>query len=59
MNNQLKPSPRKQGIFGEIIDFACKNKKWWLMPLIVVFLLFGALLFLSSSGSAPFIYKRF
>jgi lipopolysaccharide transport system permease protein len=35
------------------------NKKWWLTPIILVLLLFGALIILGSSTYAPFIYTLF
>ena len=40
----------------EIWDFLCHNKKWWLLPIFIVLLLFGVLIFLSGTGAAPFIY---
>jgi hypothetical protein len=37
-----------------------QNKKWWLLPLLLTLLVFGLLIFLSSStGLAPFIYTLF
>jgi len=41
---------------GELCDFLRHNKKWWLLPILVVLLLFGVLIFLSGTGAAPFIY---
>ena len=41
---------------GELWDFLRHNKKWWLLPILVVLLLFGVLIFLSGTGAAPFIY---
>jgi len=35
------------------------NKKWWLVPIIAVLLIFGLLILLSSTGVAPFIYTVF
>jgi len=48
-----------RGFLGELWDFLRENKKWWLIPIVVVLLLFGALIFLSSTGLAPFIYTLF
>ncbi|MBI1867382.1 MAG: hypothetical protein HYS06_03670 [Methylocystis sp.] len=44
----------------EILDYLRARKKLWLMPLFVLFLLFGAI-FVLSQGSvvAPFIYTLF
>jgi hypothetical protein len=39
--------------------FLVENKKWWLLPLIVMFLLMGALLYLGGTAVAPFIYTIF
>jgi hypothetical protein len=47
------------GFFTDLWGFMKENKKWWLMPLIAVFLIFALLVFLSSTGLAPFIYTLF
>lgn len=37
-----------------------ERKKWWLVPILLVFLLLGVLIVLSSgSALAPFIYTLF
>ncbi|MEJ7616723.1 MAG: DUF5989 family protein [Pyrinomonadaceae bacterium] len=47
-------------LVGEIWLFLRENKKLWLMPIIVVLLLMGALMmFAQSSALAPFIYSIF
>lgn len=44
----------------EFFLFLKERKKWWLVPLIVIFVLFGILIFLTSSSAlAPFIYTLF
>jgi hypothetical protein len=44
----------------ELIDFIKTRKKFWLIPVIAVLLVFGTLLFLSAgSAAAPFIYTIF
>lgn len=50
------PSP---GLIVEFIDFLKHNKKWWLLPIVIVLSLVGLLVFLSSSVVAPFIYPLF
>ncbi len=45
-------------LIGEFWDFARKNKVYWIVPLIVVFLLV-AFLVIASQGSVPFIYTLF
>jgi hypothetical protein len=47
------------GFLREVWDFARVNKKWWLLPILLVLLGFGVLVVLSSSGAAPFIYTLF
>ena len=54
----LAQEPR-QGLVSEFWDFLKHNKKWWLLPIIIVILGLGALVFLSGSGAAPFIYTLF
>lgn len=49
----------RAGLVSEFWDFLKHNKKWWLLPIIVVILALGALVFLSGSGAAPFIYTLF
>ena len=47
------------GIVREFLDFLRYNKKWWLTPILIVTLLLVALVFLSASPAAPFIYTLF
>lgn len=50
----------KLGIFGELLVFLWRRKLWWLIPMIVVLILFGLLLiFTQGSVVAPFIYTLF
>ena len=46
-------------ILIEFVDFLLHNKKWWLIPIVLVLLLFGLLVMLSGTGAAPFIYTLF
>jgi hypothetical protein len=48
----------QMGIVAEFVDFLLHNKKWWLIPIIVV-LLFVSFLIVFVGGSAPFIYTLF
>ncbi|HPA21161.1 MAG TPA: DUF5989 family protein [Verrucomicrobiae bacterium] len=44
----------------DLFAFLMERKKWWLMPVILVLLLLGALLiFAGQSAVAPFIYTLF
>ncbi len=48
------------GIAREMWTFLKVRKKWWLLPIILVLLLVGALLvFAQGSVLAPFIYTIF
>jgi hypothetical protein len=50
----------KLAILGEFAEFLKENKKLWLMPIIIVLVLLGALLvFAQTSALAPFIYTVF
>jgi hypothetical protein len=47
-------------LIGELWQFLKQRKKFWLLPIIVVLALFGALLvFAQGSAVAPFIYTLF
>jgi Family of unknown function (DUF5989) len=47
-------------VLAELFEFLSSRKKFWLIPLLVLFLIFGGL-FVLSQGSvvAPFIYTLF
>ncbi len=47
------------GLLGDFVGFMAENKKWWMIPFAVVFVLLGALLVLGATGAAPFIYALF
>ncbi len=48
------------GVLGEFLGFLWARKLWWLIPMVVVLLIFGFLLILAtSSGLGPFIYTLF
>ncbi|MGE0705245.1 MAG: DUF5989 family protein [Vicinamibacterales bacterium] len=44
---------------GEIWHFLVQTKKWWLLPIVAVLVLFGLLIALSGTAAAPFIYTLF
>lgn len=47
-------------IAGELLSFLWQQKLWWLIPMVVVLLAFGALLVTAqSSALGPFIYTLF
>ena len=50
----------KFALANDVWLFLRQNKKYWLLPIIVAFILMGALLiFAQSSALAPFIYSVF
>jgi hypothetical protein len=60
MNSWFKGMMANTGVFGELIAFLWANKKWWLIPMVVVLMVLGLLLvFVSASGIGPFIYTLF
>lgn len=52
-------SEPSHGLVWELWHFLLLNKKWWLLPILLVLLLFGVMLFVAGSGAAPFIYTLF
>ena len=60
--SSFEKAARNQGSGGFLSDFwyfLKTNKKWWLMPIVVLFITAGVLMLLSSTGLAPFIYTLF
>ncbi|MDX2186097.1 MAG: DUF5989 family protein [Opitutaceae bacterium] len=47
------------GIIRSFFAFLKENKKWWMIPILFVLGLLVALVFLGSTGVAPFIYTLF
>jgi len=45
--------------FSDYWHFLRHNKKWWLIPIVVVLLALAALALLSTTALAPFIYPLF
>ena len=54
-----RASEEAPGLISEIFEFIRENKKWWLTPIVVALALLGFLVFLGSTGAAPFIYALF
>ena len=50
----------KVRIVAEYMEFLRTQKKWWLLPIVVVLLALGAIIVLTQgSALAPFIYALF
>jgi hypothetical protein len=47
------------GIVGEFIAFLKDNKKWWLLPILLVLVLLGFFAYLGATSVGPFIYTIF
>ncbi|MCS3800904.1 DUF5989 family protein [Niastella sp. OAS944] len=43
----------------DLWNYLKERKKWWLAPLIIIFILIGVLLILGGTSLAPFIYTLF
>jgi hypothetical protein len=50
---------QSESLVSEFWAFLAQNKKWWLLPFMIVMLLLSVLVFLSLSPAAPFIYTLF
>ena len=48
------------GVVRELLSYLWQEKLWWMIPIMIVLLLFGTLLiFAQGSAIAPFIYTLF
>ena len=55
--DQLK---NRFSIMSELITFFWERRLWWMIPMVVVLLVFGLLIiFTQSSALAPFLYPLF
>lgn len=46
-------------MISELWSFMKARKKLWLVPIVVMMLLFGTLMLLAQTAAAPFIYTLF
>jgi hypothetical protein len=56
--NELS-TERRSGMISEFMNFLGQNKKWWLLPILLVMAFVGVLVLLAGTGAAPFIYTLF
>ena len=50
----------KAGIVRELLAFLWKERIWWMIPMVIVLILLGILIFMAQSTPvAPFIYTLF
>jgi hypothetical protein len=53
---ELEQNP---GFVADLMQFLVQNRKWWLIPIVLVFAVVGGLLILGGTSAAPFIYSLF
>lgn len=56
--SELPPEP-EQGVLREFWSWLKHNKKFWLLPILLLLLGLGLLIILGGSSAAPFIYRLF
>ena len=52
-------SEESSGLVSEFLQFLSHNKKWWLLPILLVLGLMTLLIVLGGTAAAPFIYTLF
>ncbi|HEX9047355.1 MAG TPA: DUF5989 family protein [Verrucomicrobiae bacterium] len=59
--NRFEAASRAEqpGFVREVFQMLRHNKKYWLIPVILILLALGALVLLSGTAVAPFIYTLF
>ncbi|HNY80797.1 MAG: DUF5989 family protein [Sedimentisphaerales bacterium] len=50
---------QRPSLLAEFWHFLKHNKKWWLLPIVLVLLLLGLIVLLAGTSAAPFIYTIF
>ncbi len=56
---QMAAKEGRSGLLSEFMGFLKESKKWWLLPILLAFLAVGALVLLTATPAAPFIYTLF
>lgn len=56
---RLAAQERPQNIVRELWEFLSVNKKWWLLPILLMLGLMSLLIAMSATPAAPFIYTFF
>jgi hypothetical protein len=60
MKKFLTSVASRAGTVGELFVFLWENRLWWIIPFVVVLVMFGVLLvFAQTSPVSPFIYALF
>ncbi len=55
----VREGEKSSTFLGDFLYFLRQSRKWWMLPLIGLLLMFGMLMLLASTGAAPFIYTLF
>jgi len=56
----IRSTVRNVQTAGELLHFFGRNKRWWLLPILLTLFILGALIIVGQSSSlAPFIYTMF
>ena len=56
----IRTTTRNLQTAGELLGFFGRNKRWWLLPILLSLFLLGALIVVAQSSSlATFIYTMF
>jgi hypothetical protein len=50
---------KRPSMAAEVLRFLMESTKWWLLPIVLLLLLFGALAVFATTGAAPLIYTLF
>jgi hypothetical protein len=50
---------KQESLLAEALRFLRQNKKYWLIPIILLLLVLGVLVILGGTVAAPFIYSLF
>jgi hypothetical protein len=50
---------KQASLLSEALQFLRQNKKYWLIPILLLLLVLGALVILGGTAAAPFIYSLF
>lgn len=56
---RLAATDLRESFVLEVVGFLRNNKKWWLLPIMLLCLLLGLAAMLPTSVAAPFIYALF
>ena len=56
---QRQAEEREPGLLRELFAMVMQNKKWWLIPILVMVVALGVIVFLGGTAAAPFIYTLF